>query len=112
MKKHIKIYMQYFNYGEQDYIPCEICGARCNDVHHISARGMGGSKEKDFIENLMGLCRADHDRAENQTFSEFYLNTIHLRFIQYYQETGYNWWEKPEEAKQYLYYPLPKNQSF
>ena len=60
MKKHTKIYIDHFNYCEQDFIPCEICSSRAVDVHHIQPRGMGGSKTKDYIENLVGLCRQCH----------------------------------------------------
>ena len=60
MKNHTKVYMDYFGYGEDDFISCEVCEKRAVDVHHINCRGMGGSKEKDVIENLMGLCRECH----------------------------------------------------
>lgn len=62
MKKYTKIYMQHFGYGTDDFIPCEICGARAVDIHHIEAKGMGGTSEEEAnkIENLMALCRADH----------------------------------------------------
>lgn len=60
MRKHTRVYMKHFSYGEQDFIPCEVCGGKAVDVHHIDARGMGGSKSKDVIENLMGLCRKCH----------------------------------------------------
>lgn len=60
MKKHTKIYLKHFDYGEQDYIPCEVCGSRAVDIHHIDCRGMGGGKTKDTIENLMAVCRSCH----------------------------------------------------
>ena len=60
MKKHTKIYLDYFDYTGDEFIPCEICGARAVDIHHIDCRGMGGSKTKDTIENLMALCRQCH----------------------------------------------------
>ena len=71
MKKHTKIYLDAFGYGEQDFIPCERClattGRSCQavDVHHIDRRGMGGSKGKDHIGNLIGLCRACHIKVES-----------------------------------------------
>ncbi len=46
MRKHVKIYLDYFGYGEQDYIPCEYCGNKAVDIHHSEKRGMGGSKKK------------------------------------------------------------------
>jgi len=60
MKKHVKVYMSYFGYGVDDFIPCEVCGGRAVDIHHIDCRGMGGSKNKDNIENVMSLCRDCH----------------------------------------------------
>jgi len=60
MKQHTKIYFDYFGYDVTDFIPCEICGKMANDIHHIHARGMGGTKQADNIENLMALCRNCH----------------------------------------------------
>lgn len=60
MKRHTKIYMDFFGYDISDFISCEVCGSRANDIHHIEARGMGGSKEADNIENLQALCRKHH----------------------------------------------------
>jgi len=61
MRKHTKIYLKYFGYDISDFIPCEMCGGKAVDIHHIHARGMGGSKIRDVIENLMALCRKCHD---------------------------------------------------
>ena len=60
MKKHTKVYLNYFGYGIDDFIGCELCGAKAVDIHHIDCRGMGGTKDKDTIENLMALCRKCH----------------------------------------------------
>jgi 5-methylcytosine-specific restriction endonuclease McrA len=60
MKKHTKIYLDYFGYGLDDFIPCESCGTKAVDIHHIEARGMGGTTDKDTIDNLMALCRYCH----------------------------------------------------
>lgn len=83
MKRHTKIYFNYFGYGEQDFIPCEICGKRAVDVAHIDARGMGGnpSGDKDVIENLMGKCRVCHDKyGDKEQFMEW-LKNLHLEFM-------------------------------
>ena len=53
-------YFNHFGYDISDFIPCEVCGKTAVDIHHIEARGIGGSKEADNIENLMALCREDH----------------------------------------------------
>ena len=60
MKKHVKVYLDYFGYGAEDFIGCEVCSSRAVDIHHIEARGMGGSKKADTIENVMALCRNCH----------------------------------------------------
>ena len=60
MKKHTRIYLDYFGYVLDDFIPCEVCSSRAVDIHHIDCRGMGGGKTKDKIENLMALCRSCH----------------------------------------------------
>ena len=60
MKNHTKVYLKHFGYGIEDFIPCESCGAKAVDIHHIEARGMGGDKNADNINNLMALCRQCH----------------------------------------------------
>lgn len=64
MKKHVKVYMDYHDYCKDDIITCSMCNNIAVDIHHIKARGMGGSKKKDFIENLIALCRSCHIKAE------------------------------------------------
>lgn len=85
MKLHVKIYLQEMGYETTDYIPCEIgrdsyvkCLGKATDVHHIDARGMGGRKSKDVIENLMGLCRRCHDDFGDIKDFKPYLKRIHL----------------------------------
>lgn len=63
MEKHVKIYLAANGFDQGDFIPCENCKAPAVDIHHIEARGMGGSKTKDFSANLIALCRACHIRA-------------------------------------------------
>lgn len=60
MRNHTRIYMEYFGYAMDDFIPCEVCGNKAVDIHHIKARGMGGSKTMDAIDNLMAVCRVCH----------------------------------------------------
>ena len=72
MKNHTKIYMKHFGYTGQDFIPCECCGARAVDIHHVDARGMGGSSSKDVIENLMAVCRNCHiEYGDKKQYVEF-----------------------------------------
>jgi len=78
MQKHTRIYMKYFDYGEQSFIPCEACGNRANDVHHVNGRG----KDKDVITNLMALCRDCHTKAHEGKLSKSELQYIHNNFLQ------------------------------
>lgn len=78
MKNHTKIYLKHFGYDISDFIPCEVCGSRAVDIHHVKSRGMGGSKYLDYIENLIALCRHHHDVAHGDDCVEF---TIHLEII-------------------------------
>lgn len=77
MRKHTKLYMNYFCYDVSDFISCEVCGAKAVDIHHIDCRGMGGT-EKDNIENLMALCRNCHIIYGDKKQYIDYLKEIHF----------------------------------
>ena len=77
MQKHTQIYLQGMGYKKTDFIPCEVCGIQAVDIHHIEARGMGGSKEADVIENLMGLCRKCHIEYGDKKQHKEFLKDIH-----------------------------------
>ena len=82
MRKHTKLYMDFFDYGEQDFVMCEMCMQdRAVDIHHIQGRGMGGSKEKDYIENLVGLCRECHLKAESDSCFNMFCRIKHLENV-------------------------------
>lgn len=81
MKKHTRLYLNHFNYTTADFIPCEICKSQAIDIHHIEARGMGGSKEKDTIENLMALCRDCHIKFGDKKQYMNYLKSIHKKVL-------------------------------
>lgn len=72
MKNHTKVYCSHFGYILDEFIPCEVCGARAVDLHHIFRRGMGGSKSADTIENIMALCRKCHiEYGDKKQYMEF-----------------------------------------
>jgi 5-methylcytosine-specific restriction endonuclease McrA len=77
MKKHTKIYFDYFGYDQNSWIPCEMCGQTANDIHHIEARGMGGSKTKDIIENLQALCRKCHMNLGDKKEHKAMMKVVH-----------------------------------
>jgi hypothetical protein len=81
MKNHTKVYMKYFNFKIPQDCFCEICGAYAQDIHHIEARGMGGSSSKDAIENLMALCREHHLEYGDVPDKKEMLNQIHNNFM-------------------------------
>jgi hypothetical protein len=77
VKPYKKIYLEARNLTQTDFIACEVCQAPAVDIHHIQARGMGGSKLRDNPENLIALCRACHYQADFGTgLSKEYLRTI------------------------------------
>ena len=79
MRKHTQIYLQGMGYKKTDFIPCEVCGTEAVDCHHIEARGIGGNKNADVIENLMGLCRKCHiEYGDKKQYKEF-LKDIHAK---------------------------------
>ena len=81
MRKHTQIYLQGMGYKKTDFVSCEVCDSQAVDIHHIEARGMGGSKDKDTIANLMGLCRQHHiEYGDKKQYKEF-LKEIHLKNI-------------------------------
>ena len=72
MKLHTKIYFKHFGYDVTDFISCEVCGNRAVDIHHIYARGMGGTKDADNIKNLTALCRECHlQYGDKKQYLEF-----------------------------------------
>ena len=75
MKNYVKIYFEHHGYDISDFIACEICGAKAVDIHHIDARGMGGSN-KDNINNLMALCRECHVYYGDKKEFKDYLKNI------------------------------------
>jgi hypothetical protein len=82
MMPYKRIYLHYFGYGQDDFISCEVCGERAVDVHHIDNKGMGGSKTKDYIENLIGVCRLCHNKAHDNKLTKEFLTEVHLKFME------------------------------
>ncbi len=77
-QKHVKIYINCFEYGEQDVILCENCGKVAVDIHHLIFRSQGG---KNNIENLMALCRKCHQMAHADRKMNGRLKQVHLKYL-------------------------------
>ena len=72
MRTHIKLYLDFHGlHGE--FIPCKVCDAEANDIHHIEPKGMGGTAGKDHIGNLIALCRSCHEKAHKSELKKDYL---------------------------------------
>lgn len=77
MQNYVKIYLKYFDYKVQSDVMCEVCDAPAVDIHHIHGRGKG----KDVIENLIALCRRDHDKCHNEILKKDQVQDIHNCFL-------------------------------
>jgi enamine deaminase RidA (YjgF/YER057c/UK114 family) len=77
MKKHVKTYLDYFGYDQSSWIACEMCGQTAVDIHHIDARGMGGSQTKDTIDNLQALCRKCHMELGDKKEHKVMMKVVH-----------------------------------
>lgn len=83
MKKHTKIWLDYF--GDPF---CEITGrvgTTGMDIHHLSARGMGGNPNgnKDKIDNLMCCDRTWHTFVEMNPKYGWWYKLVHLAVLIY-----------------------------
>ncbi len=78
MKKHTKIYLDYFGFDKTDFISCECCGSKAVDIHPLESKGMGGSKTKDYIENLIAVCRNCHNQCHDSKEFNNEAKEIHL----------------------------------
>lgn len=83
MKHHTRVYLNAMDYSTTDFIPCEVCGSQAVDIHHIKARGMGGSDTLDHINNLMALCRICHVEYGDVPSLRQLLQDIHSKQINY-----------------------------
>jgi len=75
--KHIKVY------EDLNERICELTGALYADVHHLDNKKMGGSKTKDYIENLMALCRDAHTFYGDKKQYKEWLTEWHLEYMEH-----------------------------
>lgn len=80
--------MTSLEYGTEDFIPSELSGKRAVDLHHLDCRGMGGTKDKDTLCNLMALTREEHLKyGDKSKYLEFLINK-HFDFLRMRQTDG------------------------
>jgi hypothetical protein len=87
MQKHTKIYFDFFDveydpFTGQHNCKSELSGLPAQDIHHIEARGMGGGKTADRIENLMALTREEHEKYGDKKQYKAMLKRVHNRHIE------------------------------
>lgn len=76
-----RIYFDAMGLKVGDPINCEITGLPAQDIHHINARGMGGSRNLDRIENLMAITRGLHEIYGDRKEYKSYLFLKHKEFL-------------------------------
>ena len=92
MKNHTKVYLNKMGFDQTDFIPCEVCQVQAVDIHHLSGRGHGGTgrnrirgikNTKDYIENLVALCRTCHTFCETDKSFNEKVKELHLKYLKY-----------------------------
>lgn len=78
MQKHTRVYLDFFGYDQSDTIYCEMCNAVAVDIHHLEKRN---KTKNDFIENLIGVCRSCHIKAESDSCFNMYCRIRHLENV-------------------------------
>ena len=106
MIKYKKVYCTFFGYDVGDSIKCEVCVYDVHrpfsevsvireavDIHHLTPRGMGGSKccNINEVPNLIALCREHNIEAESCKETNKFYRIIHLKnMIKRYEEDQIN----------------------
>jgi len=75
LQNHTKIYFNFFGYDESSTILCEMCNDVAVDIHHLERRN---KTKNDFIENLIGVCRSCHIKAESDSMFNMFCRIKHL----------------------------------
>ena len=78
MQNHTKVYFNFFNYQKGDTILCEMCNQVACDIHHLEKRN---KTKNDFIENLIGVCRECHIKAESDSCFNMFCRIKHLENV-------------------------------
>jgi len=107
MIKHKKTYIDYFSYGVDSFVPCEVCGREATEVHNIENRGMGGTTKEYDITELMALCRKCHVNFTEHRWTKEFAQLAHRQFMKihvpcdklYLKESDDEWFFFDERSK-------------
>jgi 5-methylcytosine-specific restriction endonuclease McrA len=78
MKNYVKTYLKYFGFSPADFIPCEACGAKSVEIHHLRPKSLDKKLENN-IGNLIALCRLCHEAAHRDRKFNEELKLTHRR---------------------------------
>ena len=83
MKPYVKTYINALGLDPSEPIYSELSGNVANDIHHIEARGMGGTSnpERNSIFNLMALTRDEHEKYGDRKQYKQFLKVKHMEFL-------------------------------
>ena len=82
--KHFKIYNDFWlpEFTIAQTYQCAVCNSWYGtDIHHISNKALGSSKCKDYIENLICLCRSCHTKCQSDKNYNLKARIINLENI-------------------------------
>jgi hypothetical protein len=82
--KHLKIFDDFWlpELTIAQTYQCAVCHSwEGTDIHHLKSRGMSGSKCKDYIENLICLCRSCHNKCHSDKNYNLKARIINLENI-------------------------------
>ena len=91
-QRHTRKYYDYFDIPPDptSFVACELSGGPANDIHHIVARRMGGTKE-DAVHgmfNLMALSSKLHHKHGDIKKDVEMLKKHHMAFLQAFIKSG------------------------
>ena len=84
MQKHTKIFNDFWlpELTMAQTYQCFGCNSWFGtDIHHIDNKGSGGSKLKDYLENLCCLCRSCHQKCHSDKNYNIQVRVNTLRLI-------------------------------
>ena len=87
--------MLHMGFDTSDFIPCVISGEQAVDIHHIEARGMGGTIKEENINNIMASTRDIHLFFGDKTKYKNWLKKVHENYLQ----TGQPWIEENSDCE-------------